>query len=283
MHLQTPASPIAELANQISNGIPLASFTERVVKEHPTLGKLTFHPWSKKLHPEIALLAIAKFFTAAYDADLYDPLKDQIIMPLRNGCGTDGLNKHIANHLAQKAGRDVYEITAGINKHYFSVGDFVRFDNEEAEIVQIERNGSYLGKCPQKNSPTLDYWGYDPSGVSENNLDEIDEFLADAVAATSGDEEGAASHVITLRMINLREEIHLEKRSEINSLTLSYAITVKMSQGLEWDSVFLIFHQSHNAMLKRAFLHTAITRARKQLYVICEPDTFDQGIRNHDL
>jgi ATP-dependent exoDNAse (exonuclease V) alpha subunit len=32
-------------------------------------------------------------------------------------------------------------------------------------------------------------------------------------------------------------------------------------------------------MLQRELLYTAVTRAKKELYVICEPDAFEKGVR----
>lgn len=280
MYRQTVDSPIAELAKQILDGIPLEPITERITKEHPTLGKLTLRPWSKILHPQVALMITTNFFKSAYDIGEYDPQSDQIIMPQKNGCGTDALNQHIANHLAHKAGQDVFEIICGVSQRYFSVGDLVRFEGKVAQILRIDPSNSYSGIRPQKQSPTLDYWGNDPSAVCEHTPDTIDKFLATAVVHENGGED-TASHVVTIRMMGSGEEIQLENSSEVNSLTFSYALTVEESQDSKWDKVFLILHQSHNAMLKRAFLYSAVTRAMKQLFIICEPDSFDRGIRNH--
>ena len=74
------------------------------------------------------------------------------------------------------------------------------------------------------------------------------------------------------------EEISLSKAAELNSLLLGYCLTVHKSQGSEWRKVYCIFHQSHNTMIARELLYTAITRAREECYIICEPDTFEKGI-----
>ena len=281
VYRQALESPIIALATQIRNGIPIPPFEERIEQEHPTQGKLTLHPWKKKLHPDIALLTIAKFFTSAYDSNMYDPCEDQILIPFNKACGTDELNKHIANHIAHTHNRYVYEVIAGFNKHYFSVGDLVLFDKEDAEIVSIVRNGTYLGKKPQHESTTLDYWGHNSAGTvavaDEFDLEQIDNFLA-AAASESEEKVNISSHLVTVRMIDTGEEVTLDTAAEINSLILSYALTVHKSQGSEWDRVFVVFHQSHNTMIQRELLYTAITRAKKELYVICEPDHFTKGV-----
>ena len=286
VYRQALESPIIALATDIRNGIPLPEFTERIVREHPTQGKLTLHPWKKKLHPDVALITIAAFFKAAYDSGSYDPLEDQILIPFNKSCGTDELNKHIANHIARTHNRETYEVIAGFNKHYFSVGDLVLFDKEDAEVIRISRNGTYLGKKAQHESTTLDYWGHDSAGTTavadEFDLESIDAFLANAAAATE-EKVNSSSHIITVRMIDSGEEVSMDTASEINSLILSYALTVHKSQGSEWERVFVVLHQSHNTMLQRELLYTAITRAKKELYVICEPDHFDKGVRNQKI
>jgi exodeoxyribonuclease V alpha subunit len=283
VYRQALESPIIALATSIRNGEPQPLLTQREVREHETQGKVTLHPWKKKLHPDVALITIAKFFTSAYDANEYDPFEDQILIPFNKSCGTDELNKHIANHIAKKKHNDVYEVIAGFNKYYFSVGDLVLFDKEDAEITRITRNGTYLGKRPQKESPTLDYWGHDSAGTAKYDaddfdLEQIDNFLANAASAVD-EKVNSSSHLIDIRMIDTGEEITIDTASEVNSLILSYALTVHKSQGSEWDRVFVILHQSHNTMLQRELLYTAVTRAKKELYVICEPDAFEKGVR----
>ena len=68
------------------------------------------------------------------------------------------------------------------------------------------------------------------------------------------------------------------KASEVNALLLAYALTVHKAQGSEWRKVFFCLHQSHATMMQRELLYTGVTRAREELYVICEPETFTKGI-----
>lgn len=286
VYRQALESPIIALATDIRNGIPLPEFKERITRE-TSQGKLTLHPWKKKLHPDVACITAAQFFKQAYDAQMYNPEEDQILIPFNKSFGTIEINKHIANHIAHKNNRYVWEVIAGFNKHYFSVGDYCLYDKEDAVIVEIVRNATYLGKKPQKESLTLDYWGFDSqkqvAEVDEFDLESIDNFLA--AAASAGDEEkvNSSSHIIRLRMLDTDDIVSLDTASEINSLLLSYALTFHKSQGSEWERVFVLLHQSHNTMLQRELLYTGITRARKELYVICEPDTFYKGVMNQRI
>jgi exodeoxyribonuclease V alpha subunit len=56
--------------------------------------------------------------------------------------------------------------------------------------------------------------------------------------------------------------------SELDELTLAYAITVHKSQGSEYPCVVLPLHTTHYVMLQRNLLYTAITRARRLLVAV---------------
>ena len=102
-----------------------------------------------------------------------------------------------------------------------------------------------------------------------------------AISLPSSEDEPtvrAASHTITLQLLDSDRTITIRSAGEIDALILGYAITIHKSQGSEWDKVYLCFHQSHSTMLQRELLYTAVTRAKHELFCICEPDTFEKGI-----
>ena len=293
VYRQAMESPIIALATSIRRGETQQLLTERLVTRNDEIkSSVTLHPWKKKLHAEVALLTCAKFFKEAYNSGAYNPDEDQILIPFNKSFGTDELNKHIAQHIARCKQRLVHEIVAGYNKHYYAVGDLVLFDKEDAEIISISKNGTYIGKRAQPASLTLDYWGHDSerNGASakqiEAELDDVDmDKYLDAIAAVADGEDktNTASHVITVRMIDSEEEVSIDSAADVNNLLLKYALTVHKSQGSEWDKVFVIFHQSHNTMIQRELLYTAITSAAKELYVICEPDSFQKGVASQKI
>ena len=173
---------------------------------------------------------------------------------------------------------------AGFNRSYLSPGDKVLYDKEDATVLKIETNPSYAGARFKSASSTLDYWGFDPIDHVDQidpNDDAVDFLLAQVASAENGEDRvRQASHILTLRMNDSETEIKVDKASEINSLLLGYALTVHKSQGSEWRKVFFVCHQSHATMLQRELLYTAITRAREELYIICEPETFVKGIQS---
>jgi len=284
VYRQALESPIIRLAHRILSGkaIPVEEFPKWKYE-----GQLTLHAWKKKIGADDALRTLAEFFKAAYDKKVYDIDEDIILIPYNKSCGTIELNKHIANHIARKTQRTTYEVVAGFNKHYFSVGDKVLYDKEDAEITEININAGYTGARFQAESKHLDYWGHNPKAVEEyhanrssgSNADADIDFLLDAVASTDSDDRvRKGSHVITLTLTDTGNTISIDTAADINNLLHAYALTVHKSQGSEWRKVYLCLHQSHATMLQRELLYTAVTRAKEELYVICEPDSFVKGI-----
>ena len=47
--------------------------------------------------------------------------------------------------------------------------------------------------------------------------------------------------------------------------------------------MFILLHQSHATMIQRELLYTAVTRAREELYIICEAETFTKGITSQRI
>lgn len=294
VYRQALESPIIRLAHRVLSGVPIPSdeFDQWNVP-----GKLKLHPWKKELSVENATDILSKFLVAAIDKGEYSPEEDMVLIPFNKSCGTIELNRHVANHLAKKRDVLVYEIVAGYEKHYYSVGDKVLCDKEDAIITHIAVNGNYSGTRFQKPSKTLDYWGFErgshngksmADSINDSDEDDLDFLLEQTVAL--GDEDSneervrQASHTLTLRLLDSNGEIEVSTAGSINSMILSYVLTVHKSQGSEFRKVFGLFHSSHSAAVQRELLYTLITRAKEELYIICEPDrplkkgTFTNGI-----
>lgn len=285
VYRQALESPIISLAHRILSGkpIPATEYKSLCVPD-----KLTIHPWKKKIGPEAATLTLAKFFIQALTAGAYNPETDGILIPFNKSCGSDELNKHIANAIAKGDERAVWEIIHGFKKSYYSIGDKCLYEKEDVIIKNIYVNPEYAGALPKLASTELDYWGnISDAGLvkQEEGQDDID-FLLGQVGAMSGEDDErvrAASHCIVIYRLDSDTEIVIKTAGELNNLSLGYAITVHKSQGSEWRKVFLCIHNSHATMLQRELLYTAVTRAREELFVICEDDTFTKGILNQRI
>ena len=276
VHRQALDSPILSLAHRILSGTPIP------LKEFQSLNvpsQLRLHPWKKKISAHSATITLAKFFVQALDEGKYDPEQDGILIPFNKSCGTDELNKHIASRIAVRNQQFVHEIIHGWKKSYYSVGDKCLYEREDAIIQDIQPNPQYTGASPREASLTLNYWGHDPRS-QKAQVDDIDAFLVNISMPGSANDSTvrAASHTITLYLVDSERTIQIKSAGEIDALILGYAITIHKAQGSEWSKVFLCFHHTHATMIQRELLYTAVTRAKDELFVICESDTFEKGI-----
>jgi exodeoxyribonuclease V alpha subunit len=278
VYRQALESPIIRLAHRILSGKPIPH------KELESIScpGLTIKPWKMKVDAEAALNVTEKLFSSLYEKGEYNPEEDMILIPFNKAYGTLDLNKSIANHMARKKQLVTWEVISGFVRHYFSVGDKVLFDREDAIVLDIYPNPSYTGVPAQKESTYLDYWGHNnaPKSMQDqvaSNESDID-FLLAQVAADDEDRVTQSSHHIKLLMLDSGVEKTITKAAEVNSTILGYALTVHKSQGSEWNKVFCLFHNSHATMMQRELLYTAVTRAKEELVIICEQDTFTNAI-----
>lgn len=267
--------------------------------------KVTIHLWKNRLEGEVGQLRALQnlgiydertgqkgFFIKEIEAMNYNPMTDMILMPYNKAVGTIEMNKYIAQFLSRQRnngkGEDVYEVISGRMKHYFAVGDKVFYEREEAIITKISINALYAGRQPQKEAVTLNRWGHNTAGEAsssgeEKSIDDIELLLNIDIGSDDEERKNQASHVIYVKKIADFEDERVEPESistaaEINALLFGYALTIHKSQGSQWQKVYVILHNSHNRNLQRELLYTAITRAQKELYVVCEPESFIQGV-----
>lgn len=66
-------------------------------------------------------------------------------------------------------------------------------------------------------------------------------------------------------------------------LKLAYAISIHKSQGNDFDTVILPVVKSQGRMLQRNLLYTAVTRARKRVWLIGEDDAIRKAVGNNQV
>ena len=279
IYRQAQKSPIITLAHKIKNGetVPL---TEQTVIETEQ-GKVTLHPWKKAISDFDATHVASLFLKKLINSGNYDEEEDIFLCPqekIKNlAFGTTEFNRIIAQTLGEKREAVVFEIIAGFNKYYYAVGDRLLVGREDAVITKITRNAKYWGRRPRPASKELDRWGNYKKVVKDESGDDfdadsyLDQFTLEADKKDE-DRKQESSHIIEVELLDSGATEALGSAGEINAAQFAYALTVHKSQGSEWNRVFFLTHQSHVAMWNRELLYTAITRARKELYIICEPD-----------
>lgn len=67
---------------------------------------------------------------------------------------------------------------------------------------------------------------------------------------------------------------------EIDQLAVAYAVTVHKAQGSEYPAVVVPLLRQHGRMLRRNLLYTAITRARRLVVLLTEPDALERAVGN---
>lgn len=71
--------------------------------------------------------------------------------------------------------------------------------------------------------------------------------------------------------------------SAMEGFKLAYAMTVHKSMGSEYDSVIIPILVDHMRMLYRNLVHTAVSRAKKQIYLVGEQDILNIAIRRNKV
>ena len=242
-------------------------------------GVVTLHPWKKRVDWENANAMMKKFIPTLIETGKYNPDEDMILIPFNKQFGTLEVNRIIADYLGKKREAVVYEVRARYDTSYWAVGDRVMVDRHEAIITDIYETPGYAGKSTRKASTTMDRWGKDPKNdeqpeARKMTAEEIHNILDKLAVERDEESKNLASHTITVMIGDTGETKTLKSAGEINSMTFGWALTVHKSQGSEWQRVFLFLHNSHakGSLLSRELLYTAVTRAKHELYVICEGD-----------
>ncbi len=122
-------------------------------------------------------------------------------------------------------------------------------------ILRQALNPSALisGQGPEKFSPG------DKVMQVRNNYD-LEAFNGDVGSVTSCGDEGC--------QVMLGERAVLYAPTDLDDLTLAYAVTVHKSQGSEYPAVVIALGQEHYVMLNRPLLYTAVTRGKRVVVIV---------------
>lgn len=82
---------------------------------------------------------------------------------------------------------------------------------------------------------------------------------------------------------DLDMEVEFPSHLASDKLRLAYAVSVHKSQGSEFDTIILPIVRSQGRMLQRNLLYTAVTRARKRVWLIGEESAVQKAIQNNKV
>lgn len=275
VYRQALDSPIIRLAYKILSG---KAMKNSEVEEMQVENKLTLHPWKKSLDADAAQLAAGKFVYELVKDGKFNWENDIVLCPFNKQLGTIYLNKRMAQAYTDITGEPVYEIRAGFELYYYSVGDKILYEKKEAVITEIVRNGKYIGKDVRPPSVDMNRFGHMELNVMHHTEHATDESifgsdLSPVFLDELEDKSNQASHNIKIRYIDTGWTDEITTAGDVNKTAFGYCLSVHKSQGSEWERVYLMLHTSHNVMMNRELLYTAVTRAREHLYVVYSPET----------
>jgi len=280
VYRQALDSPIISLATDIRTGVMKEVIKTEDVRTgpQPSDGKVTIKPWKKKCDPDDGLNASVNYLRNRILAGSIDFDEAVVLCPFNKAFGTVALNKGIAQAFADKEKKIVWEVIAGFNKHYFSVGDKLLVNKMDAVITEITPNPLYLGHQPQQESIYLTYYGtrkdHDEKQAAlnlSNSQQSAEDMLEAMVSSDVEDRKAQASHTLKVCLVDDGKTVFLKTASDINTSDLAYAMSCHKSQGSEWSEVIFITHGQHSKMLSRELVYTAVTRAKNELVIIGDP------------
>ena len=82
-------------------------------------------------------------------------------------------------------------------------------------------------------------------------------------------------------VVNFQGQFVTYDYSDLDELTLAYAISVHKSQGSEYPAVVLPVMTQHYILLQRNLIYTAVTRAKRLIVLVGTKKALAMGIRNN--
>ncbi len=173
----------------------------------------------------------------------------QVLAPLKAGlCGIDNLNKSLQAMLNPPSIKKM-EIPVGDN--IFRVGD---------KVMQTANNYNLIWK---KLNGFIEEEG---EGVFNGDIGFIEEI-------------DFQTNEILVQFEDGRQCIY--PRTEVNQLSLAYAITIHKSQGSEFDVVIIPAIAGPNLILTKNLLYTSVTRAKKMVVIVGEQKNIKRMVSNN--
>ena len=94
------------------------------------------------------------------------------------------------------------------------------------------------------------------------------------------DDASVKTPMMKVRMDDGEEVTYNEEKA--HDLDLAYAMSVHKSQGSEYHTVIFICDRSHERMLQRKLVYTAITRAKEQCLIVGQQNMLNEAIQNEN-
>ena len=115
--------------------------------------------------------------------------------------------------------------------------------------------------------------------ITENNYEDFC-FNGDLGIITDLLDEKITINLMSTAADGEREVTYSKDRYE--EVELAYAMSIHKSQGSEYDTVIICLPEETSAMLRRRLLYTAVTRAKKKVYIFYMGNALEKAILNNN-
>ena len=179
------------------------------------------------------------------------PFEVQVLSPMKKGyVGVENLNRRLQEYLNPHSGNKA--------EHLFGEEKLLRVGDK---VMQIKNNYQLEWKVYGKNRFVLE----SGTGVFNGDLGVIREINEFASFLTVEFDEGRVAEY----PFRLQEE-----------LELAYATTIHKSQGSEYPAVVIPLLSGPEMLMHRNLIYTAVTRAKKCVVMVGDPNVFASMIKN---
>jgi exodeoxyribonuclease V alpha subunit len=112
--------------------------------------------------------------------------------------------------------------------------------------------------------------------LQQKNDPARDVYNGDLGVVASVDPKGEKDGVVLVARIDERDVAYTS--SQVEHLTLAYAMTCHKSQGGQFDAVVVLLLRAHWAMLAKNLLYTAVTRGKRLVVLVADPWAVRQAL-----
>jgi len=187
------------------------------------------------------------------------------------------LNNDHVKFINQSKDSEIYKIILKLFKKHKQDCQILFPTKREASVGSI--NGNSLIANDLHSSTVIGKFAKNDKIICTKNCAVVDEQgQLDTNASIFNGEIGRALNVESISNTILFESASKRLTVNMENLEHGWCITVNKSQGSEYNTVIVVLHQSQGIMLNRQVLYTAVTRAKKLLYIIATPETLHQAI-----
>lgn len=190
-----------------------------------------------------------------------DSIKDiQVLSPMHKGsAGIQALNEVLQNNLNHS---ELAEKRLKSKNHYKSAKQtFFREKTKRPLPFEIVYGNSNF-RIGDKVIQTVN--NYDKN-IFNGDLGIIEAISADSATIS----------------IQFNDQLIEYKKNELSEIQLAYTLSIHKSQGSEYPVVIVPLLKQHFIMLQRNLLYTAITRAKKKLFLIGSVEAYSMSVKNN--